>query len=455
MTVNQIIRLQPNFLEVWDFQAHNLSYNVSVEFDDYRMRYQWVKKGIAFLILGTHYNRDEPGMLSQLGWFTGQKIGRADEHIQFRRLFREDKDFHDQFRANGVDPDNGLGPDGKPDNWLVGKLWYGRAVDAHVSQNKPIRGRTPLLFYSGAPMSQMNSSAAMNKDGYFFDAAVFSWQQARDMWQKYGERELPTSVGFNIRLNDKEPVDERIKEARAELDRLCPGAAEEIRKEKIANLPSDKRTAWETPPEKRSQDQFSLAYDAELETKVQPRDYLSRCRREDRPRVRQLVDQIEQDELTSHQIDLNRRIVNFEYWRMRADSELSEESPKAHSYVYEADKLVASGENLAYARQRYEDAWKLYAVVFERYPALMDNAEAQDLIDSVGHYKDLLGQLDEPFPSEFPLWDLLDKHQKGQQIRDQVKLLQGPDVGAKKEEKAPTTDKPPEQKPDEATTNNN
>ena len=35
-TVEQIIRLQPNDLEVWDFQAHNLSYNVSVEFDDYR-----------------------------------------------------------------------------------------------------------------------------------------------------------------------------------------------------------------------------------------------------------------------------------------------------------------------------------------------------------------------------------------------------------------------------------
>jgi uncharacterized protein YlxP (DUF503 family) len=60
LTVKQIIRLQPNFLKVWDFQAHNLSYNTSVEFDNYRDRYQWVKKGIAFLILGTQYNRDEP-----------------------------------------------------------------------------------------------------------------------------------------------------------------------------------------------------------------------------------------------------------------------------------------------------------------------------------------------------------------------------------------------------------
>ena len=134
MTVNQIIRLQPNFVEVWDFQAHNLSYNVSVEFDDYRMRYQWVKKGIDFLILGTHYNREEPGILSQVGWFVGQKIGRADEHQQFRRLFRDDKDFHQTFRENGVEVDRtGTGPDGKPDNWLVGKLWYDKAVDAHVS----------------------------------------------------------------------------------------------------------------------------------------------------------------------------------------------------------------------------------------------------------------------------------------------------------------------------------
>jgi len=47
----------------------------------------------------------------------------------------------------------------------------------------------------------------------------------------------------------------------------------------------------------------------------------------------------------------------------------------------------------------------------------------------------LLGQLDEPFPSDFPLWTLLDKHQKGQQIRDQVKLLQGNDsTGTKKNE---------------------
>src|SRR5262249_24464879 len=235
-------------------------------------------------------------------------LGRADEHLQFRRLFRDDKDFHQTFRDNGVEVDEGLGPDPKPDNWLVGKLWYDRAVNAHVAHDKPIRGTTPLLFYSGAPMSIMNSAAAMNKDGYFFENAVLAWQRARDAWQRYGERELPTSVGFNIRLNDKEPIDQRIKDAREALERLCPGVAEEVHKEKLAKLSPEQRLALDTPAAQRTPEQYSLIYDAEQQSKVFPRDYLGRSKLpNDRPRVRQLVDQIEQDETTAHQVELNRR----------------------------------------------------------------------------------------------------------------------------------------------------
>jgi hypothetical protein len=285
-------------------------------------------------------------------------------------------------------------------------------------------------------MSIMNSAGAMNKDGYFFENAQREWQYARDAWRGYGERELPTSVGFNIRLNDKERAQEQIDKDRAELAKLCPGIEEEIRKEKIARLSADKRAVLDVPPADRSGDQHSLAYDAEQEIKVEPKDFLGRApRREDRPRVRELVDRIEENEKTRHQIDLNRRIVNFEYWRTRAESELTPEAPQAHSNVYEADKLQHSGENLVKAREMYETAWKLYATIFDKYPDLMENAEAQDLIESVAHYRDLLGQLDEPFPSSFPLWNLLDKHYKGQQIRDQVKLLQGNDAAGGKDEK--------------------
>jgi hypothetical protein len=427
MTVNQIIRLQPNFVEVWDFQAHNLSYNVSVEFDDYRMRYQWVKKGIEFLILGTHYNRDEPGLLSQLGWFTGQKVGRADEQKQFRRLFRDDKDFHEVFRKHGVEVDEGLGQDGKPDNWLVSRLWYNKAVDAVTFSGKPIRGRTPLLFYSGGPMSQINGAAAMMKDGHFFEASQRSWERANSEWYSYGNRELPTSAGITIHLNDKEAIDERIQRSYEELDRLCPGARDEIVREKTARLTPEQKAAQAKSPAERTPEEYNLAYEAETAVKVVPRDFLGRsARREDRPQVRQLVDQIQEDEITSNQINLNRRIVNFEYWRTRCEAEKTDDAQQAAKDVFDADTLFrTSGEKLNEARRLYEKAWVGFAKIFERYPALMENAEAQDLIDSVERYKNLLGQLDEPFPADFPLWKLLDQHQKGQQIRDQVRLLQG------------------------------
>lgn len=93
-TVNTMSKLQPHFISVWEFQSHNLSYNISVEHDDFRFRYLWVKKGIEFLIKGTRYNQNEPKLFWTVGWYTGQKFGRADEHKQFRRLFQDDKDFH-------------------------------------------------------------------------------------------------------------------------------------------------------------------------------------------------------------------------------------------------------------------------------------------------------------------------------------------------------------------------
>ncbi len=48
-TLEQLAKLQPNFITFWKFQAWNLTYNVSVEFDDYHDRYYYVRRGIEFL----------------------------------------------------------------------------------------------------------------------------------------------------------------------------------------------------------------------------------------------------------------------------------------------------------------------------------------------------------------------------------------------------------------------
>jgi len=156
-TLEQIARLQPNFITVWEHQAHNMSYNVSVEFDDYKQRYHWVKKGIDYLIDGTEYNQNEPRLLWFVGWVVGQKIGRADERVQFRRMFKDDKEFHDMFAMHGIDmavggPTCGPPPESKPDNWLVGREWYKKAVNAKDAGGS-IGARLTVLPRGGLPRS--------------------------------------------------------------------------------------------------------------------------------------------------------------------------------------------------------------------------------------------------------------------------------------------------------------
>lgn len=459
-TVEQIIRLQPNDLEVWDFQAHNLSYNVSVEFDDYRYRYAWVKNGIGFLVQGTEYNRDEPGLLNQLGWFTGQKIGRSDEAKQFRRLFKDDKEFHKEFMAAGVDVDQfaATGFDGKPDNWLVARLWYDKAVDAARNSGRPIRGKTPLLFYSGGPMSLINGAAAIEKDGHFGERALTAWQMAADTWYGgdrdatelrdviYGNRLIPTSAGFDIRLNDGEEVKERIKVATEELDKLAGGAREKLAAEKKAALPENMRTALDTAEEKRTPDQQQLAYNAQQQIMVSHNEVAKTVKSADRIRAFQLADKLEAEAKLLNYINIYRGIVNFDYWRQRCKAEREPRMLAARQAVFDADRQLELGQNFAEVQKLYENAWQAFAKIFADYPDLMANPESEDLVESVERYRDLLAQLDKPFPSDFILNDMLDKHRRGKKLLETTKLVNE----AAAELTRPDEKKPDEKKPDEA-----
>jgi hypothetical protein len=459
-TVEQIIRLQPNDLEVWDFQAHNLSYNVSVEFDDYRYRYVWVKNGISFLVKGTEYNRDEPGLLNEVGWFTGQKIGRSDESKQFRRMFRDDKDFHAEFLAAGVDVERALGYDLKPDNWLVAGLWYDKAVDS-TTLGRPIRGKTPLLFYSGSPMSLINGAAAIEKDGYFGERALAAWDEAARNWygadlntselrsMVYGNRLIPTSAGFDIRLNDAELVAQRMKDDAAELDKIAPGAREKLIAGKQAALPEALQKALEIPDDKLTPESYQLRQAAQQQTAVTHEEVARTVTGPNRLKAFQLADKLEGDTKLANYIKIYRQIVNFEYWRLRCKAEREARTMEARQKVFNADRQLELGQNFSEVQKLYEDAWEAFAKIFVDYPDLMSNPEAEELVESVEHYRDLLAQLDKPFPPDFVLNNLLEKHERGKKLRGLAKLVNEAtgDTPKKPEEKKPE-EKKPEPSPD-------
>ena len=426
LTVKQIIRLQPNFLKVWDFQAHNLSYNSSVEFDSYRDRYAWVKKGIDFLILGTHYNRDEPGLFYQVGWFTGQKMGRSDESRQFRKMFKTDADLHEQFRLHGVDVDQALTyHDGKPDSWLAAKLWFDKGERA--AEHKSIRTKSPLIFYSGGPMATINSASAMEKDdGVYGQYASFAWKNGLDGWTNFGNRQIPTSVGITVQLNTLEVLNERHQGLEVKLDAIAPGARAELKKQKIAALPKRERDLYDKPADKRTPEESFVAENM-LEAKVRPSndEVATKVGREKLGQAREIADQLQRLDREMEMTSRYRGTVNFDYWKSRCEAEQTNEALAARELVHDAEALHKSQRNLNAARQKYEQAWENWAVVYEKHPRLFDSVEATELVESVEKYGLLLDSLDLKFPADFKLMKLLDITSEGQSLKQRIEGIHG------------------------------
>ena len=451
-TVNQITLLAPNFVAVWEFQAHNESYNVSVEYDHYKMRYAWVKKGIDLMIRGTHYNRKDTRLLSYLSWFFGQKIGRSDERKQFRVLFREDHDYHNQLTKSlqmALDDREVLGPNRKePDNWLVGRKVQLRAVNLVESAGAPIRGKSPVLFYADAPMLRINYAKAIEEEGWLGDIAGDAWRLNLQDWKDYGQQPVPTSWGHNIQLGDYERYQQRADDALKKLtEELAPGVRDEIYQEKLAKLRPDERLVLETPANQRTDQQASQVYELQQRVNVTPDEIANRAptanRREAKRVAREHVDALEM----ATRIDRYRSIVNYVYWKTRCEVEQSAEALAARQYISDAEKAYSEGILEAGttgqdgAKELYEKAWKEWAKVYEKYPSMMDDVDTGNVVDSIENYVRVLTQLEySGLPADFPLRKMLEVNQRAAGLP--------PPMAAPTEEK-PAEEKPGQEKPAE------
>jgi len=393
-TLNQIIKLQPNFIDVWRHQGWNLSYNCSAEFDDYHERYRWVIKGIEFLKLGTTYNQLEPRLHRDIGWFLSQKIGRSDEHKQFRRLFKEDDDF------------NGALPKDKRDNWLVGKGWF-RKAEALIDNNEKVstRGMNPVVFRSEGPMCQMNYGAALEKDGVFGERARRAWQEATKDWATFGQFGIPSASGRIIRLGEYDRLMNDRQGLLDELDRLAPGIREKLREERLAHLTDEQRAALDTPPAQRTAEQGTPAAEAEALLVIEPRE-IARNRdvpRENRDKAKDVLARIDQLDEQLRLTQSYRGIVNYEYWQRRAEIEQKEEMLTARELVFQGSKALAEG-NLPGAIDAFAMGSVHWANVLGEYPMMLtDSSTGDDLEELLEEYGKALDQRDELFPANFPL----------------------------------------------------
>lgn len=420
-TVLQITKLQPNFISVWTFQGWNLSYNVSAEFDGYRDRYRYVIKGVDFLKQGVQYNNREPRLCWDVGWVLSQKIGRADESKQFRRLFQQDHDFHQL-------PDGSSRPEALRDNWLVGKSWFSRATRLVDAEGVTMKGKSPLIYRSSAPMSQMNYADALLDDGRFGGVTQLAWQDAVMEWNEYGEIDIPTSwrtddgLPVVIHLNDLD----RGKNYQGQLDKingqlleLVKNLREEIKKEKMAKLSEQQREALKCPPLKRTAAQRVLAEKAEEQLEVTDQEAAKRITDPQRRRTAvRLWQERRNVERMAGIIRRYREIVNFDYWRLRAGVAQTDQAMAAQEAIYLGNREREDG-HLDPAKQHYDRGLAAWREVLDEYPdAITDATFGEDLMEVIQRYRELLDLRDEKplrdatYGKDFILSDIVELHQE-------------------------------------------
>lgn len=426
--VNQITKLQPNYVSVWQFLAWQLSYNISVEFDDFRHRYHWVKKGIDYLIEGNRYNENEPLLLWDTGWFFGHKLGRADEHRQFRRLFRDDTDFHPHLP---IDMQKVRGPDDKPDNWKVAHEWFNWAVrvvesgsrikrlsmkyemegkQVYDKRNTPISGKNPLIFFSDPPKALINFADAIAKEGYLDERTILAWQKAAEGWAAYGKRDILGTLGFPLQLSALERVKSDLVATEERLDAFDPSARGRIEAEKIAALKPEEKAVFDKPVDQRTPEDHDLFSSLVPRLSVSYMDVAQAAPADKRAEAIELAKKATQLDELLRLTESYREISNYGYWETRCAAEQETEMIAARRFVYDAQKEFAEGD-LETAKTLFEQAWDHWAEIFVRYPVLVKDVEGEDVVESVQVYKKVLDQLDLPYPPPgFKLMELVETH---------------------------------------------
>jgi hypothetical protein len=396
--LEQMTKLQPHFFSVWDFQAHNLSYNISVEFDDYRHRYAWVIKGIEFLRQGMRMNRTEPRLPGQMGWFIGHKIGTADEKRQFRRLFRDDDDFHLRDDPERTRPER--------DNWLVGREKY-RAAQAIVDAGYPVPN--PLVFHSHVMKWSINYARALESEGTFGSAAGDAWARAQKDLAAYASREIPTSWRVPIRLALKEEQEAKAARLAKELEALLPGRFAALERRLHETLPAEQRLAVETPPASRTPAQQQVAAEAYLASTPTWPLVAREAPDSVRDRARELARLHDEALKTAEIIERYREIVSFDFWRACAIAEATAPALRARERLWQAHEADRKAD-LQAARTAYEEAFAAWREVLDASPVLRrDERTAEEMADEIDRYRSLLDRhFGEPLPMPFVLQDVLD-----------------------------------------------
>jgi len=147
---------------------------------------------------------------------------------------------------------------------------------------------------------------------------------------------------------------------------------------------------------------------------VTPQEVARRITGPDRKKALEWAEQITQAEKLARLIAGDRQIVNFEYWRMRAQVEQTPQARAAREFIYKADEAAKKGY-LPSAKEYYDAGLAKWRELLDskEFSFLATEANTVDeLMEIIARYRRLLEKRDEPFPEDFILQDVIDFDQR-------------------------------------------
>lgn len=462
-TVDTLILLQPNFISVWEFQGHNLAYNISREFDDYQDRYYWVKEGLNFFTKGVAYNRRDHRIYDNLGLHTGIKLGVSDEKKQFRQMLRTDREYVDTFVSKFINPELFDYPEaGGFDSWMLSYRWYDKSY--HMRENLGVPKRTSdLMYWVKAPQQLRQYAEALSIDFRPGEATRRAWRTAYEAWtnrdpisdrQGFGKRDITTSFGTVIRLEDLERQIETRQMISNQMDELVPGVREQIRQEKIAKLsPNDRATLNKPEAERQFKEMNEMSRISFLIT-VYESEVAERAPDDKKAEANRLLRELADGEFRVSQMDSYRYTVNYNYWRDFANMESSVSGVLARQAAYEAAELTRLGILESFEEEvtdengvstmvkrdgAIETLWRYFqhtSDAIKPFPGLHDGESTliEDLMQEFADFGGRLRDVGREWPDDFPMQWFIDERVRRYGRANIKNLMTTEDIEARKRE---------------------
>jgi hypothetical protein len=433
-TLNMLIKVQPNFVKVWDYQSHNLAYNVSAEFDDYEHRFHWIKKGIKFLTEGIAYNIRDHRIKDRLGFITGMKIGNSDEKQQFRRMFRTDNDFADEMSAF-IEPQSYTIKDRGFDNWKMAYQWYDQAQKMVEAGNT--KYSSDWLFYMRRPAQLRNLGFGLQNDFRSDETTRVVWSQAHQEWMDFGKTRLEVGAPEKITLEGVAEAEEKLERLRAQLDEIVPSVRAELLNvfKKALDLPAEHQAALDLPSDQRTEEQQLMIREVEKRMATENSQIDTRIADQAPPQkketARLIRDQIIEMLTVITAIDRNQGNSNYRYWRIMTKTEAEEDSILAHQKMYDAmerqrqsifdDEYALDPKTKAKtivtkgAITYFDESFKIWSEVMKVHPQLKFGKLADDIMFNMKEYSKMLKITGLKWPRDHALQWVIDerKEQEG------------------------------------------